>query len=144
MNAGEVLTVPVMNDVATLLDAAGLPRADIDEAMLANFVAVRRNGRVAGIAGLEPHGRDGLLRSLVVRDPHRRTGLGRVLVDEVERRAAAHGVRTLYLLTSTAADYFRGLGYCDCPRVEAPVAIRETGEFSTLCPEDASFMCTRL
>lgn len=139
----EVAT-PAMDDVVPLLDAAALPSADIDETLLAHFIAVRLDGQVAGIAGLEPCGRDGLLRSLVIQDMHRRSGLGRYLVMEAERRAAGIGIRTLYVLTNTAADFFRRCGYSDWPRDAAPAAIRRTREFSSLCPDDAAFLRKRL
>lgn len=144
MNGCAEFTTPVMEDVVPLLEAAALPRADIDETLLGHFLAVRLDGQVAGIAGLEPCGRDGLLRSLVVRDTHRHSGLGRRLVTEAERRAAGMGIETLYVLTNTAAGYFRRFGYSDCPRDEAPAAIRQTREFSSLCPDDAAFLRKRL
>lgn len=136
--------VPSLNEVVRLLDTASLPYDDIDAALLAHFFAVRVDGEVAGIAGLEPHGPHGLLRSLVVRAARRGTGLGRSLVGEAERRASERGIETLFLLTDTAPDYFRRLGFRDCPRDAAPEAIRNTREFSTLCPDDAAFMCKRL
>lgn len=144
MSARELVTAPPMADVRRLLEAAALPAADIDDGLLEHFVAVRLHGAVAGIAGLEPHGRDGLLRSLVVRESIRGTGIGRDLVAEAERRAAALGIEMLYLLTNSATDYFRRLGFHECPRDTAPAAIRNTSEFSTLCPGDAAFMCKRL
>lgn len=144
MNGCGELTTPAMEDVVPLLDAAALPRADIDDELLGHFIAVRLDGQVAGIAGLEPCGRDGLLRSLVVRDTHRNSGLGRRLVTETERRAAGMGIETLYVLTNTAAGFFRRFGYSDCHRDGAPAAIRESREFSSLCPDDAAFLRKQL
>jgi amino-acid N-acetyltransferase len=141
---GDLITMPAMEEVVPLLVAAALPHADIDEQLVGHFLAIRLDGEVVGIAGLEPCGRNGLLRSLVVRDTHRRSGLGRRLVTEAERRAAAIGIETLYVLTNTAAAYFRRFGYSDCPRDAAPPAIRQTREFSSLCPDDAAFLRKRL
>lgn len=144
MNVPDLIAAPPISDVLELLHAAALPHGDIDAGMLAHFTTARRDGRVVGVVGLEPYGRVGLLRSLAVRDSVKGAGLGRTLVAEAERRAAALGIETLYLLTNTAADYFRRLGFRDVPRDAAPAAIRSTGEFSTLCPEDAAFMRKRL
>lgn len=141
---GELIITPAMEEVVPLLDAAALPYADIDEQLLGHFLAFRLDGEVAGIAGLEPCGRDGLLRSLVVRDTHRHSGLGRRLVTEAERRAAGIGIETLYVLTNTAAAFFRRFGYSDSPRDAAPAAIRQTREFSALCPGDTAFLSKRL
>lgn len=140
MSHRKMVVAPALEEVRTLLEEAALPFVDIDMAALQHFIAVRVGGQVAGIAGLEPCAPDGLLRSVVVRDASRGAGLGRRLVGEAERRAAALGIETLYLLTDTAADYFRRLGFDDCPRDAAPRAIRNTREFSALCPDTAAFM----
>jgi amino-acid N-acetyltransferase len=53
-----------------------------------------------GLVGLELHGRDALLRSLVV-DPNSRTnGIGSQLVEHAENYARARGVDSIYLLTT--------------------------------------------
>jgi N-acetylglutamate synthase-like GNAT family acetyltransferase len=140
----EIVAAPRLDDVRRLLDGAGLPSADVDEALLEHFLAGRMEGALAGIVGLEICGRDALVRSLVVDHDARRTGVGRALVAEAERRAGTLGMDTLYLLTTTAADYFRALGYNDCPRAAAPAAVRASREFSSLCPADAAFLCKRL
>lgn len=140
----EIIAEPPLDSVRRLLAGAGLPSSDIDAACLKHFLAGRLNGGLAGIVGLEPHGSEGLIRSLVVRRSQRGAGLGRALLVEAEHRAGSIGVRTLYLLTNTAQSYFHRLGYRDTPRDEAPASIRSTAEFSALCPDDAAFMCKRL
>lgn len=140
MNGYRIVAGPAFDDVKRLLDTAGLPSSDLDESLLQHFLAGRSNGALIGVVGLEPYGRDGLLRSLVIEPAARGTGLGRALVGEVERRALETGIQTLYLLTTTAASYFRRLGYSDCGRDAAPAAVRHSREFSLLCPADATFM----
>jgi N-acetylglutamate synthase-like GNAT family acetyltransferase len=65
----------------------------------------------------------GLLRSLAVRHDCRKAGLARVLVEEARRRY--RGIRSLYLLTTTAADFFAHIGFAIIPREAAPLAIRD-------------------
>jgi amino-acid N-acetyltransferase len=90
--------------------------------------------------GLELHGDVALLRSLVVEPAHRGSGDGVALVAAAEEHARHHGVRQIYLLTTTAAPFFARLGWRDADRDGAPDAIRRTREFSGLCPSTASFM----
>jgi amino-acid N-acetyltransferase len=48
------------------------------------------------------------------------------------------------LLTTTAEDFFRALGYARIARELAPEAIRTTREFSSLCPASSVVMVKRL
>jgi len=92
------------------------------------------------VAGLEIHGEDGLLRSVAVDTEYRGQGLAASLVEAAIERAKRVQLRAVYLLTTTARDYFARHGFADCPRKEAPAAIRESWEFRTGCPSTAAFM----
>ena len=54
--------------------------------------------------------------------------------------AAEKGVATLYLLTTTAADFFGRRGYEAVPRSAAPAAIAATPQFRDLCPASSVLM----
>jgi amino-acid N-acetyltransferase len=125
-------------EASALLAANGLPSADLSPAVL--LLGVRDASGLEGIAGLEMYGRVGLLRSLAVRQDRRRSGLGSALVLEAERLAALEGVEALYLLTTTAAEFFAHRGYAPEARDSAPDAIRRTSEFSRVCPSSAAFL----
>jgi amino-acid N-acetyltransferase len=71
-------------------------------------------------------------------------GCGRRLVAEAEQYAARNGVQSLYLLTTTAEEFFRRLGYVRIDRASAPEAIRQTSEFSGLCPSSSAVMMKAL
>jgi amino-acid N-acetyltransferase len=131
------------HDVADGLDL--LRRAALSEKGVAErwghyFVVHEDDGRVVGVAGLEVHGEDGLLRSVAVDEDYRGQGLGAALVEAVLERAATLGLGTVYLLTVDAHDYFARLGFADCPREEASPAIGSSWEFTTGCPVTAAFM----
>ena len=97
------------------------------------------------LAYVEQYGEAGLLRSVVVADPHRGAGYGTALCDALEEHARREGVATLYLLTTTtAAPFFRQRGYEETNREATPEAIRETTEFSELCPTAAACLRKRL
>jgi amino-acid N-acetyltransferase len=105
-----------------------------------HYFVVRDDMQLVGLAGLEIHGENGLLRSVVVDPDHRGQGLAEALVDAVVERAQKLRLRTLYLLTTTARDYFGERGFLDCARDQAPEAIRSSWEFSTGCPTTSAFM----
>ncbi len=133
-----------LEPVRRLLDESGLPSRDLDAPMLRHFLVARRGPRLAGVIGLEPLGDVGLLRSAAVAAGERGRGLGVALTRAVERRAIELGVRRLYLLTTTAEEFFGKLGYRAIPRAEAPEAIRGTTEYRELCAETSVCMVAEL
>jgi amino-acid N-acetyltransferase len=123
-----------------LLGRAELTDQDVSDGWGHYFVVREDDGRVVGVAGLELHGEDGLLRSVAVEPDYRGQGLAAALVEAALERAARVGLRAVYLLTTTARDYFARRGFSDCPREAAPPLIRESWEFRTGCPSTAAFM----
>lgn len=141
--------------VETLLERNGLPTDDVREKPRCFYVAtvdgelsadgkrIGVAGRV-GVGGLEIHDTDGLLRSVVVEESFRGQGYGAAIKGELEEEARSAGVDSLYLLTTTAAQFFEQQGYAEIERTDAPEAIRATAEFETLCPDGATCMRKRL
>lgn len=129
-----------LDDVESLLSANGLPTADVHEKQGCFFVATAGGERV-GIGGIEQYGTQGLLRSVVVAETHRGAGYGTALCETLEATARADGIETLYALTTTAADFFRGCGYEQVSRDRVPEQIQSTAEFAELCP--ATAICLR-
>ena len=127
-------------EVAALLAEAELPVSDLSNSPSLNLLGIRRGGRLAGVVGVEVYAGVGMLRSLAVEPASRNTGLGAALVSNAETWAAERGVKTLYLLTTTAAQFFARLGYESVPRSDAPAAIAATAQFSDLCPASATLM----
>jgi len=129
--------------IRRLLEQSGLPTADLDQTAI-RFLGCHDEEGLAGVVALELYGSVGLLRSLAVRSSLRGRGLGMRLVDMAEEVAAQNGVRNLYLLTTTAADFFRAGGFSGSARGDAPEAIRGNTEFAGLCPDSAAFMVKQL
>ena len=128
------------SEVETMLVAAGLPVSDLSHSPNLSLLGVRQNGQLLGAIGIEAYGIDGLLRSLVVTPACRNTGLGLSLLSDAESWAAARGITTLYLLTTTAAQFFARRGYETVTRSEAPASIAATALFKDLCPASSAFM----
>jgi amino-acid N-acetyltransferase len=135
---------PPRSTAVALLQAQGLPISDITEKHLEHFFFVGSDGSPTGLVGLELYGADALLRSLVVGENARGNGWGSTLVEHAERYAATSGVRSIYLLTTTAETFFKRLGYERVNRSQAPPSIKGTREFASLCPASSAFMMKTL
>lgn len=127
-----------------LLADAQLPTADVTDDLLDNFFFAGSSNDPVGIVGLELEPPYALLRSLVVDASSRSSGLGSELFSTAEQHARAMGVRTIYLLTTTAESFFAKRGFRHASRNEAPAFIRLSAEFSGLCPASAAFMAKQL
>jgi amino-acid N-acetyltransferase len=123
-----------------LLGRSELTDQDVSQGWGHYFVVREDDGRVVGVAGLELHGEDGLLRSVAVDPDYRGQGLAASLLEAVIQRAERVGLRSIYLLTTSAHDYFARHGFSDCAREAAPPAIRDSWEFKSGCPSSAALM----
>ena len=128
--------------LAWCLDAANLPSADLADPgrLFFRFEATS----LVGYGGLEGEGADRLLRSIVILADRRGHGFGRTLVTTIELQARNRGVERLHLLTTTAAPFFRALGYTDADRGAAPRAVAASREFTALCPASAAYLVKAL
>jgi amino-acid N-acetyltransferase len=135
---------PPRSTAVALLQAQGLPISDITDEHLEHFFFIGSDGSPSGLVGLEIYGSDALLRSLVVGENARATCLGSALTDHAEQYAASKGVRSIYLLTTTAETFFQRLGYERIERSQAPASIERTREFASLCPASSAFMVKSL
>ena len=97
-----------------------------------------------GIVGLEFCGSHALLRSLAVAPERRRSGVGAQLVEHAERYARAQGIHSIFLLTTTAEEFFKRRGYAVTDRSNAPAEIRATKEFAHICPSGSAFLSKRI
>jgi len=128
-----------LDHVETLLERNDLPAADVRSKPDCFYVASADGDRV-GAGGLERFGTNGLLRSLVVERSARGNGYGTAIREALEAEARTNGIETLYLLTTTVADFFAAAGYSRIARSAAPAPIRNTTEFADLCPASATCM----
>ena len=122
-----------------LLASNDLPVADLHEKLDRLYCWEVDGGRV-GVGGLEPCGDCALLRSVAVEERARGEGHGRALCERLLDEAASKGVEEVFLLTTTAPEFFADLGFSETDRESAPRAVRETTEFAELCPDAAVCM----
>ena len=126
-------------DVRALLAANDLPTDDLDDPTIALYGAIA-DGRLVGVIGLQLLAGAGLLRSLAVAAAVRDHGLGGELCDHVLREARDLGLSELWLLTTSARDYFTRRGFEAVGRDQVPDAVRATAQFASLCPSTATVM----
>lgn len=129
--------------VLALLAHHRLPAAGL-EAYTDTVLVARDAHRVVGSAALEPHGAAALLRSVAVDDAWRGTGLGQRLTAAALDLARTRGVRTVYLLTETAAGFFPRFGFQPVARDAVAPAVRGSVEFTSACPASAVAMVLEL
>lgn len=122
-----------------LLTECGLPHEDIAE-HLSHFIVATENDSLVGTVGLELNGSAGMLRSLAVAPAQRGKGIAHTLYERLLAFARLHGVRSLYLLTTSAEGFFSALGFERTDRTGVPQSIAETEEFKSLCPSTAVCM----
>jgi amino-acid N-acetyltransferase len=135
---------PPEAEIKSILAEYQLPTSDLLSKNLGHFFGCGNTQTPEGVVGLEIYGTVALLRSLAVTADYHGKGYGKALVAEVEHYAQSKGVTELYLLTITAERFFERLGYKRTSREDAPEAIRQTKEFSCLCPLSSAFMVKEL
>jgi len=129
-----------LDAIIELLKDCGLPSDDVLESPI-DFVVAVDGGQLAAVVGLERYAEVALLRSVAVAANARGRALARRLCADLLADADAAGCRAVYLLTLDAADFFAPLGFAAVARDTVPQAIRDSAEFSQLCPERALLMC---
>ncbi len=95
-----------------------------------------------GCIGLEAYGDVALLRSLAATSAVRGSGVGRRLVEGLIVGARSDGVSILYLLTTTADEYFPRFGFERITRGEIDERLQASEELRGACPDTA--ICMRL
>ncbi len=95
---------------------------------------------LVGSGGLELYGDKALLRSLAVSQTIRSQSLGRQIMEDLLQQVRSKDIKEIYLLTQTALYFFLKLGFKEVNRVEVPDEIRNSTEFSQVCPGSARVM----
>ena len=132
-----------LDAVEGLLSANDLPLDGVKE-NLSGFIVAEEGGRVIGTVGLERFGSVALLRSAVVSEGRRGGGVGRRLVEHILDYAESDGIEELFLLTTTAEDYFPRFGFTRTTRSAVPPAVKASAEFRGACPDTALVMTRRI
>jgi amino-acid N-acetyltransferase len=120
--------------VIDLLAEAELDYSDLKQPGIRLFQIVE-SGLIAAVGALEVRDGQALLRSVAVKKEFRGQGIGKMLVAQIEEVAIQSGIKSLYLLTTTASAFFQSLGYRQIARNDFAEPLKQTTQFAGLCPE---------
>lgn len=136
------MTVESINlaELKSFLTEYDLPHSDLSEDKLDHFIVLKNEQEIIGTVGLELFPPFALLRSLAVAKNERSKKLGAALVTQLEAYAKTKEISEIYLLTTTAETFFHARNYETINRDTAPDAIKQTSEFSSICPASAAVM----
>jgi len=129
--------------IVELLHANSLPYGDID-GHINNFLVANKYDILIGVIGLEVKGDTALLRSFAVSKSERSKGIGLVLLNKIISLSLLNNIKTLYLLTTTAEEYFSNYGFIKVKRETVPEGIKNTKEFKSICPDSAVCMMRKI
>lgn len=122
-----------------LLKSVGLPYQDLspDKHRLIGYYD---DERLIGSGALEIYGPYALLRSLAVIDAQRGRSLGSRITDDLITLARKNNIKSIYLLTESARQFFKRKGFRDIDRKNVPDPVKASSEFSGVCSDSAVCM----
>lgn len=123
--------------IRQLLTVCGLPQEDLTKEHLNNFLIYKEKGQILGVVGLEVLGKVALLRSLAVEARSRNRGIASQLIIKIEEYARSLSIEKIFLLTTSAEEFFANRGYQLIERRLVPQEIQKTREFQNLCPDSS-------
>ncbi|UCH83730.1 MAG: GNAT family N-acetyltransferase [Candidatus Latescibacterota bacterium] len=132
-----------LESVTGMVTRAQLSAGGLADQFGERYVVAEFSGQMIGCAGVEIRGVHGLLRSVAVTPDRRGAGIGARLVRDRLDWARSQGISTVYLLTETAAGFFRRFGFETITRNEAPQDIQDSHEYAVVCPSSAELMRLR-
>ncbi|PWI47256.1 hypothetical protein CEE45_12735 [Candidatus Heimdallarchaeota archaeon B3_Heim] len=120
-------------EVLKLLQLLDLPIEGVKE-HFQHFFILREDEMVVGCIGVEIYDNTGLLRSIGIHPSYQGKGFGQQMVSRLEEFSSEKELNSLYLLTETAEKFFLNLGYKYVSREEVDPNIKQSIEFTKLCP----------
>jgi len=132
-----------LTEIEELLKDNNLPFSDCSE-HIDNFILKEEKNKIIGIGCIEIYGRNGLIRSMVVAKNYRRSGVAKEILRTLKEKAFDSGVTDIYLLTETAIEYFKTVGFKALDRDDAPDSIKNTKQFNAICPSSAVVMYSKI
>jgi amino-acid N-acetyltransferase len=120
------------------LEKHNLPTIDIDDSV--ELYGYYDHQKLLATIGLQAYNTEGLLRSVCVDIALQKEGFGSKILKTFEAKLHEKGIQNLYLLTTTAEDFFQKNNYIVIARDIVPEVIRQTAEFKGVCPASAIVM----
>lgn len=135
----KALSLSEFDSVIGLLQESNLEYSDLKQPNIRLF-RFDDAKQTIGVGGLEIYGDQALLRSVAVNKQMQKKGLGTRIVAHIGQQAKNSGISRLFLLTTTAREFFESLGYQLIKREDFPKALKQTEQFLNRCPVSAHCM----
>ncbi|NIM99961.1 MAG: GNAT family N-acetyltransferase [candidate division Zixibacteria bacterium] len=133
-----------LQDVKTLLSECDLPIDGLEQQFDSSYCVAEHHGEIVGVGGVEVYNPYGLLRSVAVSPAWQGKSIGEAVIKDRLAWAKSKGLSAVFLLTTTAAEYFERFGFRPIDRDAVPSEIRKSSEFCSLCPQSATGMVKSL
>jgi len=130
-------------EVFALLEECDLPKEGLARCLSTTLVA-RKEHEIIGSAALELYQQCALLRSVAVKSAFRKQGIASSLTRAALDLAKEFHMTNVFLLTETASTFFSKQGFIQVHRSNVPENVKQSIEFTTLCPDTATVMMTTL
>jgi len=111
---------------------------------LSSFLVIKEGPKIIGCAGLEIHGRVGLLRAVSVKKERQGQGLGMTLIVRMLDLARDRNIKRIYLLTDSAYKFFSKFGFERVEKNKADPVIQQTEGFNHCCACSSNVMVNDL
>ena len=128
--------------IISLLTSNSLPVEDLGSKI--DLFVWKENEQLLALGGWEKYGKIALLRSVVMSKENAGKGYGKKWVHALLSICRQAGIEDVYLLATTAAGFFQKLDFQIIQRTQVPNSIKQTTEFSSLCPDSAIVMHKRI
>lgn len=129
--------------IKQLLEAANLTTSGLSN-HIQHFLVATNNNEIIGVAGAELYTPNALIRSVAVNPSFKNQGIGYTLVKKLIAKINQHHINSYYLLTETAVPFFTKMGFEITQRDQAPDNIKQTEEYSSICPVSATLMTKKI
>ena len=130
-------------EIFALLQECDLPEEGLAPHLSTTLVA-RKEQEIVGCAALELYQQFALLRSVAVKSDFRKQGIASRLTRAALDLAKECHVTNAFLLTETARTFFSKRGFVQVSRSDVPENVKQSVEFTTLCPDTCTVMMKSL
>ena len=138
----EKLDFKYLNLIKDLLVENKLPVSDLNNRI--TFFVEKRDKNIIAVGGIEDAGADAIIRSIAVAENCKGKGYGAEITKQLLYYAKTQKKNDIYLLTTTAQNYFPKFGFKEVNRNDLPAAVKNSSQYKDVCPESAVIMKLKL
>jgi amino-acid N-acetyltransferase len=138
----EKLDFKYINLIKELLIENNLPVSDLNDRI--TFFVEKNDNEIIAAGGIEDAGTDAIIRSIAVAENYKGKGYGAQITRQLLNYAKTKNKKDIYLLTTTADNYFPRFGFKEVKRQDLPAALKSSSQYKDVCPSSAVIMKLKL